>query len=220
VINYFGSTLKPKTKTMASIQLNFINQSQDTGNSTVVIFQKNEAAPDTAVAWRVIERCSPGKSYPFTFSADLAIAASDSYGNYTPQLPATTGQQYTVQQSAGGDRLVATGAASAAENIELLNGLTLGAINASIYRDGKLLATFTGIPPGQKAQFLFGSDIWIGVVPSQVQEGQVLDAAILQTVNTHLSLLGIQKANIIMSGDGAGTQATPFVFTLENVEYA
>lgn len=200
-----------------TIKLTLVNQSSGTNNSQVVIFQKNEAdAPEeSAVAWKVIDRCSPGKSYPFTFGADLAIAASDSYGNYTPQLPATTGQQYTLQPSAGGDRLAATGAAVAAENIELLNGLTQGAINASIYRDGKLLATKTGITPLQKATFLFTPTIWVGIV-SEVLAGQVLNSAIISNVNAQIGLVGITEANIIMSGGGPDH---PYTFTLENVVY-
>lgn len=200
------------------IKLNLINQSSDTNNSQVVIFQKNEAdsPEELAVAWKVIQNCSPGRSYPFSFSADLAIAASDSYDNYTPQLPAANGQQYTVQQSTSGDRLVATGAASAENNIELLNGLKQGAINASIYRDGKLLATKTSIAPAQKAVFLLNPAIWVGVV-SEVLEGQVMNSAIISNVNAQIGLTGITEANILMTGGGAGPTAQPYKFSLVDV---
>jgi hypothetical protein len=58
--------------------------------------------------------------------------------------------------------------------------------------------------------------LFIGVV-SQVEEGEVMNSAILSDINTELSLLGIQSADIVMTGGGAGPQATPFEFTLENV---
>ena len=44
-----------------------------------------------------------------------------------------------------------------------------------------------------------------------------MNSAILSDINTELSLLGIQSADIVMTGGGAGPQATPFEFTLENV---
>jgi len=197
-----------------TIKLTLVNQSSDTNSSQVVIFQKNEAVSyeEMAVAWKVIETHGSGYSHPFTFSPIPSIAASDSYGNFTPQLEATTGQQFSVQPTAAGVRVVATGAASAAEDIELVNGLTQGAINACIYRDGQLLATMTGIVPGQKSVFRFNPAIWIGVA-SEIIEGQVMNSAIISNINTQLSLLGITEANIIMSGGGPDH---PYTFTLEN----
>jgi hypothetical protein len=61
--------------------------------------------------------------------------------------------------------------------------------------------------------------IWIGVV-SQVEEGDVMNSAIISDINTELSLLGIASADIVMSGGGAGPSATPFMFTLENIVMA
>ncbi len=58
--------------------------------------------------------------------------------------------------------------------------------------------------------------IWIGAV-SQVDEGQVMNSAILSDINTEISLLGIVSADIVTTGGGAGPTSTPFVFTLENV---
>lgn len=205
----------------ASIQLNFINQSGDTNNSQVLIFQKNEAAgpEEITVAWKVIENCGPGDHYPFAFSADLSIAVSDSYGNLTPQLQASNGQQFAMKQTPSGNNLAWSGAAADAGSIELVNALQHGAIDANIYRSGKLLATKTGLTPGQKALFSFTPTIWIGVA-SGVIEGMVLNAAIISNVNTQLSLLGIKSANILMSGGGPGPGATPFVFALDNVQYA
>ena len=51
-------------------------------------------------------------------------------------------------------------------------------------------------------------------------EGQPLNAAIVSSVNTEISLLGIASADIVMTGGGAGPGAKPFVFTLQNVVMA
>jgi len=51
------------------IHLNFINYSDDTNNSSVVIFQKNVADPfdHSVIAWEVISNYGPGVKIPFVF---------------------------------------------------------------------------------------------------------------------------------------------------------
>ena len=46
----------------STIQLNLINNSNDTNNSQIVIFQKNVATSfnEIAVAWQVIQDCGQG----------------------------------------------------------------------------------------------------------------------------------------------------------------
>ena len=203
------------------IQLNFINQSNDANNSEVVIFQKNAlpSAQEVAVAWQVIRYCGRGDHHPFRFPMATTVGASDSWGNFTPTLAAEPGQRFQMQRTASGDQLVPAGPANFAEEIELANELESGAINANVYKDGKLFATRTEVAPGQMAAFQFKPSIWIGVA-SQVEEGQVLDTAIVSEVNTELSLEGIASADIVMTGGGTGPDAAPFQFTLQNVVMA
>jgi hypothetical protein len=203
------------------VKLNLINRSNDANNSEVVIFQKNAATDvdEIAVAWQVIRYLGQGDNHPFVYPMASTIAASDSWGNDTPQLPAAVGQQFAMLLTPSGDELRLQGQASSPEEIECLNNLSSGAISAGIYKSGKLLAIKTGIAPGQKAVFQFKPTIWIGVA-SQVQEGQIMNSAIISNINTQLSLLGIQSADIAMTGGGPGTNATPFEFTLENVVMA
>jgi hypothetical protein len=200
------------------IQLNFINQSNDTNNSQVVIFQKNVATnfDELAVAWQVIQYCGQGDNHPFTYPEQSFVGASDSYGNYTPQEAAQTGQLFAIQLTTSGDRLVRSGSGSSPKEIQVLNKLAKGTINAGIYKDGKLLALQTSIAPQQKAVFEFKPTIWVGVV-SQVTRGQVMNSAILSSINTELSLLGIASADIVMTGGGSGANAQPFQFRLENI---
>lgn len=200
------------------IQLNFINNSNDANNSQIVIFQKNMATnfDEIAVAWRVIQWCGQGDNHPFTFPMEMKVAASDSYGNYTPQETAQNGQLFSMSLTTSGDRLVQTGPGTSSTEVQVLNALPRGAINANIYKNGALLAAKTSIAPQQKAVFQFKPTIWIGVA-SQVVQGQVMNSAIVSSVNTELSLLGISSANIVMTGGGPGRDSSPFTFRLENV---
>jgi len=206
---------------MADIRLNFINQSNDRNNSDIVIFQKNVATnfDELAVAWRVIQNCGPGMNHPFTYPMTMFISASDSYGNYTQQLAAANGQSFSITKGTSGDVLKLTGTSARSNEVELTNQLPMGAIDANIYRDGRLLATKTKVAPGQKAVFEFKPTIWIGVA-SEVQEGEMMNSAILRSINTEISLLGIKSADIVLTGGGPGETATAFQFTLQNVVFA
>jgi len=203
------------------IKLNFINESNDQNNSEIVIFQKNVATDfdEIAVAWKVIKNCGTGWHHPFTFPMEMFVSASDSWGNQlvTP-MAAYNGQLFHVYQSGSGSELDYVGPAPSRTEVQLRNDLSVGSINAQIYKDGKLLATKTGVSPGQKAVFEFKPTIWIGVV-SQVEEGQVMNSAILSDINTEIGLLSVASADIVMTGGGTGPNATPFTFSLENIVY-
>ncbi len=198
--------------------LNFINNSNDPNNSEVVIFQKNVATDfdELAIAWKVIQNCGQGDNHPFTFPMTNFIGASDSYGNTTPQLKAANGQMFQVSLTPSGNTLSYAGPATSSKQIQLHNNLAKGAINASIYKDGRLLAVKTSIAPGQMAAFQFKPTIWIGVV-SQVVQGQMMNSAIISNINTELSLLGIASADIVMTGGGPGPTSTPYQFNLDNI---
>jgi hypothetical protein len=196
------------------IKLNLINNSNEIPNGEIVICQKLYSE-QPAVAWQVIKNLGIGSSHPFTYSWALEVSAMDPEGNYTPKLPAHEGQAFDlILQSTGNTLVPSAQPATTPKATEINNLLPQGAINANIYRDGKLLATKTQIPPQQKAVFQFKPTIWIGVA-SQVEAGQIMDSAIISNINTELSLLGIASANIIMTGGGPGGQ--PYHFSLANV---
>lgn len=206
---------------MADIALNFVNSSNDKNNSEILIFTKNVATTfeETAVAWTVIQNCAQGFNHPFTYPMQMYVAASDSYGNYSPQLAAENGEMFKMYTSDSGDSLAYAGPAAGPNEVDVLNALQKGSIDARIYKSGKLLAIKTGISPGQKAVFEFKPTLFIGVA-SQVVEGQVLNSAILSNINTELSLQGIVSADIVMTGGGTGPGATAFEFNLANIKYA
>lgn len=204
---------------MDRIKLNFINRSDDTNNNNVVIFQQNVAEDfsELAVAWTVIQNCGRLDNHPFMYPINFQVSAADSYGNYTPQITAYEGQAFDMVKSTSGDILQSssTPAMTYAE-VEIRNRLRLGAINANCYKDGRLLATKTNLAPGQKAVFEFQPKLYIGVV-SQIEEGQVMNSAIISQINTEINLLGITSADIVMTGGGSGESSTAYNFTLENI---
>ena len=203
------------------IQLNFINNSNDTNNSSVVIFQKNVASDfdELAVAWQVIQNCGQSDNHPFVYPMTMHVAAGDSWGNYTPQMVAQSGQMFQMTKTASGDVLSVAGMGTSPMEVQVLNALPQGSISANIYKAGRLLATKTSLAPQQKAVFQFHPTLWIGIV-SEVSQGDVLNSAILSNVNTELSLLGIASADIVMTGGGPGQESTPFQFTLQNIRMA
>jgi len=200
------------------IKLNFINNSNDANNSQIVIFQKNATTDfdELAVAWQVIRNCGQGDNHPFVFPMATAVGAGDADGNYSPQKPAENGQLFSMVLAPSGHQLTLVGPATDPAELQILNGLDQGAISAGIYKSGKLLAQKAGVAPGQKAVFQFKPTLWIGAV-SQVEEGEVMNSAILSSVNTELSLLGMAGADIVMTGGGPGASATPFEFNFQNV---
>lgn len=204
-----------------NIQLNFINRSNDADNSEIVVFQKgvSPAVGETAVAWQVISNLGQGWTHPLVFSNTTAIAAGDAWGNYSSRVDAAPGQLFRVAAQSSGDALAYAGPASNPAEIGLRNDLSKGAISAIVYRSGKPVARKNNVAPGQMAVFEFKPTIWIGVA-SQVEEGEVLDAAVISAIDTEISLLGIAAADIVMTGGGAGPDATPFRFQLENVQMA
>ncbi|MBC3920581.1 hypothetical protein H8L32_24160 [Undibacterium sp. CY18W] len=203
------------------IKLTFRNLSNDTNNSSVVIFQKNVAADfdEKAVAWTVIRNCGQNEYHPFTYPIGMTVSSSDSWGNYTPQLAAEHGQIFEATMTGSGDGLAYAGPATNASEIQVRNNLTQGAINAHIFKGGKLLAIKTAIAPGQRAAFRLEPTLWIGAA-SEIEEGDVMNSAVISSLNTELSLLGIASADIVMTGGGPGADSKPFSFHLENIKYA
>jgi len=207
---------------MNTVKLLFVNNSNDSNNSNVVIFQKNEVSSfdQLAIAWRVIRNCGKGDCHPFLFPNSMEVSASDSYRNFSNKLgDVKHGQLFHVFKEGTEPELAHVGKAPNENEIHVRNDREIGSIDAQIYRDGKLLAVKTNVVPAQSAAFQFEPTIWIGVV-SQVQEEDVLNSAILSQVDKSFNLNGIASADIVMTGGGPGSCSTPFHFELENIVYA
>lgn len=203
-----------------SLKLTLLNQSSDANNSTVLVFQQNTVASlgEYSVAWEVIQNLGRGWTHTFEYQYDLQVGAADSYGNISPLNTATPGQLFSVYSAPSGDQIKAAGSVPNKSNeIWVQNDLGTGALDACIYRSGKLLAAKTGVAPGQTAAFQFNPSIYIGVVSQwDVKPGQILNSAIMSACNVQISLAGLTgAATIVMSGGGPGRASTPFTFTLQ-----
>jgi hypothetical protein len=201
-----------------NISLNFINNSNDANNSQVVIFQKNVATnfDEIAVAWKVISFAGRGDSHRIEFPLTNSAAVAEAGGDAGAAVSAPNGTLLSAQDAGDGAVLTTAGSASSAREIQVLNQRARGSIDAQIYKDGRLLAIKTSVAPQQKAVFQFKPTIWIGVV-ADIQEGEVLDSAVVSQVNTELALLGIASADIVMTGGGPGPNARPYSFSLQNI---
>ncbi len=199
---------------MGDIKLNFINRSADTNNTNIVIFQKNTAenSGEIAIAWKVITNCGMFDNHPFMFSMQLEVSGSGSNGKDTPRLTVSNGNVFEMDQDYSGNQLKL----SSSNEVSIKNNMVIGKMNASCYRDGRLLAAKTGLGSGEKAVFKFLPKIYIGVV-SEVKQGDVMNSAIVSKISTEINLSGITSADIVMTGGGVSKSATPFSFTLENI---
>ena len=203
------------------IKLNFINNSNDRNNSHVVIFGRNVATAfnEMPVAWQVIQRCGQGDNHPFVYPVTMTVSASDSYGNFTPQFAVEFGQQFAMVRTPSGDQLVHVGDSGNPDEVEVLNSLEAGSIDAFVHKAGKVFAAKTSIAPQQKAVFHFQPILSIGAV-SEIEEGATMSSAVASSANAEFSLLGIASADIVMTGGGSGPDARPFEFNIENIVVA
>ncbi len=203
------------------VKLNYINQSEGKNNPHIVIFQK-PTNPDwntEIIAWKVIKNCGYGNYHPFEYDFDLQVNASDSYGNFTPQLKASPGDTFEMIKEDGGTVLkLSSDVRSTSKQIVIENNLAMGSINAFCYRSNSLCAKKSSFAPGEKCLFELKSTLYIGVV-AHIEEGKGIGAAVLNDINTEFSLLGLKSADIVMHGGGEGAEAQPYTFTLENAVY-
>ena len=201
-----------------AIELIFRNKSQESSNLTIAICYRHNpgSSDDRAVAWQVIKNCAVGNFHPFKYPLDFYVGASDSDGNYMSPIHADCGDSFEVVMESSGHVLKKKpGQSSSPDTIEVMNCLDKGAISANILKSWNLFDILKNIYPQSKAAFMFKPRIWLGVVPEHVKEGDIMTGDTLQNVNTELSLLGINRANIVMSG--GGDSGRDISFALENI---
>ncbi len=200
------------------IKLDFVNESNDWRGHDIAIFHKNDVMgmPQYVPAWKVIQKCGPYKHHPFLYSLCCEIGMSDSYGNYTLKCPAINGRLYQAANSGLCNKIAFAGKGSRVGMIEAENIMQKGAVNINIFRNNRVAATRRGLAPGQSALFETKPVIYIGVADG-AKEGEMLSSETIKGINTKISLLGIAKAQILMTGGGSGPDASPFRFDLINV---
>jgi len=158
-----------------SIQLNFINNSNDSDNSRVVIFQKNVATnfSETLIAWRIFNTGEHGTPHQVIYpEAALTASAFTPFEDAPPTVPVNKGDALNLTGTIAAHKLTHTGQAKIADEIHISNGLGNGAVNAGIYRGNKLLALRAGLQPGQTAAFKFEPVLWLTFL-NDIEEGEV-----------------------------------------------
>lgn len=201
------------------IKLRFVNLSKDGNKSEVVLYQRNLLSNlgSLAVAWKVIRYCGRDCYHPFVYPTGYEVSVADEHGNFSPRMKAENGQLLKlISAPTGARRLLRAGSASASNELDVLNGMDQGAVNVCVFRDGRLVDIKTTVTPGQKAVFQYQPALWIGAV-SQVVQGEAINSAVMSSITTELSLIGIASADIVMSGGGPGEGSTPYEFNLENI---
>jgi len=204
---------------MNGVHISFVNQSNDTNNSSLVILQKNVATNlgELAVAWRVIKNLGRNWTHELFYPFDVEVGACDAFGNRSGRYQAHIGQRWLANQSNSGSNLsLASQPAASSQELEIQNNFAAGSVDACVYRDGRLVAKKTGVVPQQKAVFQFTPVIWVGVV-SQVEEGQFINSAILSNIHQQFLLTSLTKVKIVLTGGGTGPNALPFQFEMFKV---
>jgi hypothetical protein len=205
---------------MHTIKLNFINKSLDSNPPNVIFFQDEKSRqPNEVVAWKVINDCETNGNHEFHYPMNLQLASSDSWGNFTPQMTAYDGQAYEMTKDSSGDVMqLSSSPSSHHEEIEVRNNLSTGSVSANIYKDGKLLLVEPHIPPGQKAVFNVKPKLRVGIVPN-VNEGDKIESATINQVNTEIDLFGVVSADLVLTGGGSGKSSSNYTFKLENIKH-
>ncbi len=200
------------------LQLNFINRSHDRSQTAIVLFQRETGCERPPVAWKVIRHCGYACNHPFWFSTELELGIGDQHGNYSPRQAAAPGDVFSVVRPRQQHHLQRE-ARDAGAAISLRNAMPQGAINACLFNRGALLALRTNLTPGRQAVFQMAPALWIGAA-ADAEEGLPLSVATAKETYTELSLLGMARADIVMTGAGGGADAAPLRFCLENIAMA
>jgi hypothetical protein len=208
---------------MSGIVITIFNKCTVPYSNAIVIFQKNVGSSgipaETCIAWTVVVVPFEG-SVAIPVPSETTVAASDAYGNATPQLTAQNGNRFDMISSPAGNQLqLSSQSASDPQVVEVCNELPVGAINAMMYRDNCLLARKTGFGPGQKAVFAFEPTLCFSF-STQIRPGDMLDATVTADPVLQLSLTGISSADLVMTGGGTGSSAQPYRLTLLDVKPA
>ncbi len=194
------------------ISLRFINQSQATDNPIIAITCAEASAGVPVVAWHIIRNIGPGSNYPFTYSSELGVVASDDNGNYTAQLSAQLGTAFSVRSTASGNQLVYDGTTLHPDAISVKNLLPSGRITAFLYRDQNVCAKSGPLRPNTRVNFSFAPLLYIGRAAS-VTEGDISTSAVFAVEPVRISLNGVTNADIVMKGGGE----SPLLFSVENI---
>jgi hypothetical protein len=187
------------------IQLVFINESDATEQTKVVLFQKNNAPENNAqqpVAWRVIPVQTRGSKQKIHVSKRLSVAAKDASGNTCEQHLTEYEQVWDVINTRTRDWMILNNVKGSPNQIGIRNSLPRVVITAQIYKDGRLLAEQQNVNSGQTAIFHFEHTIWMALTTEPILEGDRIPSEASLKFVTELPLEGFSKADLILTNTG------------------
>lgn len=166
------------------------------GAQKVVLFMSNEAGgSDFAIAWRVINLGASPYTETLNVPLDYQVQAGDSFGNATALQEAKGGERWNVVKPVALQR---DSSPAAARDIEVVNKLTIGAIDASLYKDGKPVAMKSGLAAEQRAIFRIKPVLYIALAPN-VEEGTLFRPVDMAPVEIPLDQ---GELTVVLSGGG------------------
>jgi hypothetical protein len=187
------------------IQLVFINESDSTAQTRVVLFQKNNAAENSAqqpVAWRVLPVSARGTQQKIHVSKHLSVAARDTSGSICEQHLTEYNQLWDVINTRTRDWMILDRSNSFRDQIGIRNSLQRAVVTAQIYKDGRLLAEQPDVQPHQTAVFQFDNTIWMALTNDLIREGDRISSEASLKFVTELPLEGFSKADLILTNTG------------------
>ena len=93
------------------INLKFINKSNDTDSSDIIVFHKDQPASELAVAWKIMPKVKT-TAESFVYPINLVVQATWAKGKKTRPVDAQIGKQYSVVKDDTGIVLKEAGEAS------------------------------------------------------------------------------------------------------------
>lgn len=196
-----------------TIRLNFVNNSSDQNNNSIVIFTKsNDSNP--AKAWLVLPNTTSGSRIPFTFDLTHEVTTTDGNGNFSPAIEASEGERFHIVSRDNSAPVMRFKSPSANPNwLEFENNLDDGVVRVVIYKNGRVYQEERGLMPGKVADFDLEPYLWCAVAEG-INEGDNVPQSVVDDAIIKLDLTGIVSADIVMTGGGD----KPYIFTLQDVQ--
>lgn len=197
------------------VQIRFVNYSNDSTNSSVVIFQTGMRGGQTAVvaAYR-IDNCGPGSSHviPRDFGNDHTIRIGETELISLPVFALRQPGNYTVVCADEGHHLSGEESGEEQYALTVRNESAEKTVYVTIERGSFAVIDKHPLTAGGTISILSEPNIFVGRTPAEQRE-VMEDPAMLNALDG-FSLAGISTADLVMRGDGS---TTPFFFALENI---
>lgn len=188
-----------------NIELTFINNSNDSQNTRIVVF--TEPPPvhgETATAALLLE-LAPGETRPATIALELSIGAQTSALLGLPLTAVKPGRRYDLLADTTALSLIDQGAALVDNVVQVRNALVAQMATITLYYHHKAVEQREDVAAEQSVDFACQPCIWIGA-SAVAAPGQLG----VDTQPVAFSLTGVEAAQALV-GDGDAVQARTVV---------